>query len=88
MLFFPIESSFPRQDWPSIPNGQGVSEKQRRELELLKIALQKHVAAGNDKLWSEADPIRAWASYCKHSMHALEMKQKFEQEIATLGSPP
>lgn len=37
---------------------------------------------------SEADPIRAWTSYCKHSKHAVEMKQKFEQEIATLGNPP
>ena len=69
-------------------DGKGVSANQRRRLDALKIALQKHIACGDDTRYSSRDPIRAWVSYVKNSKDALILKRKFEDELETMGPKP
>ena len=76
------------KDWPNIADGFGVSAKQRAALELLRVALRKHIESGNDKRFSEMCPIRAWMSFLKNAKQAAELIKKWNQEIETMGPNP
>ena len=62
-----------------------ISEHQKKLCEQIKKGVEKHLAQGLEKVYSDACPVRLWVSILRHHKEAPDMMRSFMREADTMG---
>jgi len=74
---------FSSQDYKTLEIPTQISENQKKRCEQIEQGVRKHLQQGNDKIYSDACPIRLWTSILKYHKEAPEFMKAFMRECDT-----